>query len=366
MSLYDLLGVDRGASAADVRRAYRRLVRRYHPDLNPGNQEAARRYADITRAFETLNDPARRRAYDEHGERRREDHPTEVAFAGFDFSVAAHGGAASTFGDLFADVFRAAAGMRPVPASASGADLHVDVTVSLADVIHGATRTVQLTRRVRCETCAGAGRLERAAVRCTACHGAGQVRLARGHMTFLRPCEPCGATGAITHAPCPACHGAGLTTRVEPHVIRVPAGVADGDEWRERAQGHAGIGAGSPGDLRVRVRVLDDARWRRVEDDLHLTLPVAIHEAVLGTRVALETPDGPVRLRIPPGTQGGRRIRLRGRGVPSRRTGVRGDLVVTLHLVLPRVIDARGRALMAEFARLHPDDVREDFDANGA
>lgn len=366
MRLYDLLGLDRGASAADVRRAYRRLVRRYHPDLNPGNQEAARRYEDITRAFETLNDPVRRRAYDEHGEIRPDERPPEVAFAGFDFTVAAHGGAASTFGDLFVDVFQAAAGLRPAHAPVAGADLHAEVTLSLSDVIHGATRMLQLTRRVRCDVCAGAGRIDRAPVRCGACQGAGQVRLARGHMTFLRPCDACGASGAIAYAPCPACQGSGHATRVEPHVMQLPAGLSDGDEWRERGQGHAGVGGGPPGDLRVRVRVPDDARWRRVDDDLHLTLPVAIHEAVLGTRVALETPDGPVRLRIPPGTQGGRRIRLRGRGVPSRRTGVRGDLVVTLHLVLPRVIDARGRALMAEFARLHPDDVRQDFESNEA
>lgn len=365
MRLYELLGLDRGASAADVRRAYRRLVRRYHPDLNPGNQEAARRYADITRAFETLNDPARRRAYDEHGEMRADAPPAGVAFAGFDFSVAAHGGAASTFGDLFVDVFRAAAGVRPEPASAGGADLHAEVTLSLSDVIHGATRTVQLARRVPCEICRGAGRIERAPVRCGTCQGAGQVRLARGHMTFLRPCEACGASGVITRARCPACQGGGVTTRVEPHVVQVPAGLADGDEWRERGQGHAGVGEGPAGDLRLRARVAADPRWRRIDDDLHLTLPVAIHEAVLGTRVVLESPDGEVRLRIPPGTQGGRRIRLRGRGVPSRRTGVRGDLVVTLHLVLPRVIDARGRALMAEFARLHPDDVRQDYESNG-
>lgn len=366
MRLYDLLGLDRGASAADVRRAYRRLVRRYHPDLNPGNQEAARRYEEITRAFETLNDPVRRRAYDEHGETRPDQGPPEVAFAGFDFSVTAHGGAASTFGDLFVDVLQAAAGLRPAHAPTAGADLHVEVTLSLAEVIQGATRVLQLTRRVRCDVCAGAGRIDRVPVRCGACQGAGQVRLARGHMTFLRPCESCGASGAIAYAPCPACQGSGHATRVEAHPVRLPAGLGDGDEWREREQGHAGAGGGVAGDLRVRIRVADDPRWRRVDDDLHLILPVAIHEAVLGTRVALDTPDGPVRLRIPPGTQGGRRIRLRGRGVPSRRTGARGDLVVTLHLVLPRVIDERGRLLMAEFARLHPGDVREDFEMNGA
>lgn len=363
MSLYDLLGLDRRASTADVQRAYRRLVRRYHPDLNPGNPEAARRYAEITRAFETLGDPARRAAYDAHGHVQPEPNAPEVAFAGFDFSVAVQGGAATTFGDLFVDVFRTAAGAGGGRTAAAGADVYAETTLSLREVIHGATRTFQVARRVACGECAGSGRRERPPVPCQACRGSGHVRLARGHMTFQRPCETCGGAGLVRYWACGACQGAGLQTRVEPQLVQLPPGLADGDEWRERGGGHVGDGGAPAGDLRVRVTVPADPQWRRIDDDLHCALPVAIHEAVLGTRVALETPDGPVRLRIPPGTQGGQRLRLRERGVPSRRTGGRGDIVVTLHLVLPRVIDARARALMEEFARLHPGDVRQEQDA---
>ena len=369
MSLYDHLGLSRGASAADVRRAYRRLVRRYHPDLNPGNAEAARRYADVTRAFETLGDPVRRQAYDEHGQVTDPARPADVAFAGFDFSVTVAGGAASTFGDLFADVFHAAADARTAPrlrASQPGADIHGSVTLSLGEVLHGAVRVIDVARRVACATCAGGGRLERPAAPCGACQGEGQVRLARGHMAFVRPCTACAGEGVVRHWRCPACQGGGAQTRVEPHHITLPPGLNDGDEWRERGAGHAGVGGAPAGDLRLTVAVTPDPHWRRVDNDLHRVVPVAIHEAVLGVRLDLDTPDGPVRLRVPPGTQGGQRLRLRGRGVPSPRTGTRGDLVVTVHLVLPRVIDARGRELMAEFARLHPEDVRQHLDADRA
>lgn len=370
MGLYEDLGLTRGASAADVQRAYRRLVRRYHPDLNPGNAEAARRYADVTRAFETLSDPARRRAYDEHGQVAGEDRPGGVAFAGFDFSVTVEGGAASTFGDLFVDVFRAAADARTVSGAPVGehlgADIHATLTLSLDEVLHGAVRVVEMARRVTCATCTGAGRVERAAVRCASCHGTGHARLARGHMTFVRPCATCTGEGVVRHWICPACQGAGVQTRLEQQRVCLPPGLSDGDEWREPGAGHVGTGGAAAGDLRLHVTVTPDRHWRRLDDDLHRSVPIAIHEAVLGVRMALDTPDGPVRLRVPPGTQGGQRLRLRGRGVPSRRTGARGDLVITVHLVLPRVIDARGRELMAEFARLHPEDVRQELDADRA
>lgn len=366
MRLYELLGLDRGASDADVRRAYRRLSRRYHPGLNPGNDEAARRFAEVTHAYETLSDPERRRAYDERGHVAPEPSAPGVSFAGFDFSAMAQGASASTFGDLFVDVIRAAAEAEGAAGPAPGSDVHVEVGLTLADVVHGATRTLTLTRRVSCGLCRGAGHVECAPVACRTCQGRGQLRLARGHMTFVRACTACGGAGHVRHAACPACHGRRSQVRADQLTIALPPGLSDGDEWREPGLGHAGTADGRPGDLRVRVRVAADPSWRRDGDDLHRVLRVAVHEAVLGTRLELETPDGPVRVRIPPGTQGGQRLRLRERGVPSRRTGRRGDLVLTVHLVLPRVIDARARDLMREFARLHPDDVRADADGEHA
>ncbi|BCS34163.1 chaperone protein DnaJ [Luteitalea sp. TBR-22] len=356
MTPYELLGLGADATEAQVRRAYRRLARRWHPDLNPGNADAARRYAAITEAFELLVDPARRRAYDASGA-AAPSVAAPPAFAGFDFSLAMHGADASTFGDLFVDVFRQAAGHhdgRPV----RGVDLHTEITLTLEDVLRGGNRRLELSRRIACRLCRGHGRLDAPAAPCRACAGSGQQRLGRGHMVFVRPCEPCQGRGVVTARTCHGCHGHGqheATTAVD---VVVPPGLDDGDELVQAGAGHAGVRGGAPGDLRIRVRVAPDARVRRVGDDLHMTLPVAVHEAVLGARVPVPTPDGPVTVRVPAGIQSGQRLRLRERGVPSRRTGARGDLVLDVVLVLPPVIDARARGLMQEFARLHPEDVR--------
>lgn len=355
MSLYDRLGLDREATDAQIRRAYRRLARRWHPDLNPGNAEAARQYAAITEAYETLVDPVRRRAYDASGAVPSPQAAAPAAFAGFDFSLTVQGAQASTFGDLFVDVFRQAAGGA---AATRGADLALDVTLSLADVLHGATRGFTVQRRVACGLCRGSGVLDAAPVACRACGGSGQQRLGRGHMVFVRPCESCGGQGHVRQRSCHGCHGHGQNDAAQTITVTLPPGLADGDELVHGGEGHAGTRGGPPGDLRLRVHVAADARLTRHGDDLHLLLPVAIHEAVLGARIPVPTLDGVVTVRVPPGTQTGQRLRLRERGLPTRRGDGRGDLVLDVQLVLPPVMDARGRALMQEFARLHPEDVR--------
>jgi molecular chaperone DnaJ len=354
MSLYDVLGLGRDASEAQVRRAYRRLARRWHPDLNPGNAEAARRYAAITEAFETLVDPGRRRAYDAAGAAPPPSPAVAPAFAGFDFSLTVQGAQASTFGDLFVDVFREAAGHAR---AVRGGDVHADVTLSLTDVLHGATRALQVHRRVACRICRGHGTIDATPVPCQVCGGAGQQRLGRGHMVFVRACESCHGAGVVRRRPCHGCHGRSQHDDTERVVVTLPPGLGEGDRLVQAGEGHAGVRGGAPGDLHLHVRVASEAGLTRVGHDLHMTLPVAVHEAVLGARIRVPTADGAVLVRVPPGTQGGQRLRLRHRGVPSAGAG-RGDLVLQVHLVLPPVLDARARALMTEFARLHPEDVR--------
>ena len=361
MSPYELLGLDRDASEAQVRRAYRRLARRWHPDLNPGNAEAARHYGAITEAFATLLDPVRRRAYDASGAVVSPPPITPPAFAGFDFSLTVQGAEASTFGDLFVDVFRQAAG--GAAGAHHSADLHTEITLTLAEVLHGGTRRVDVQRRVACRLCKGLGVLEAPPVTCRTCGGSGQQRLGRGHMVFVRPCDACHGVGAIGQRPCHGCHGHGQHDATESVVVSLPPGLAEGDQIVQTGEGHAGVRGNPPGDLHLRVRIAPDARVTRHGNDLHMILPVGVHEAVLGARVMVPTADGPVSVRVPPGIQSGQRLRLRERGVPSRRTGTRGDLVLDVQLVLPPVIDARGRELMQEFARLHPEDVRAHWHA---
>jgi len=361
MSPYELLGLDRDASEAQVRRAYRRLARRWHPDLNPGNAEAARHYVAITEAFETLVDPVRRRAFDASGVVTAPIPVSPPAFAGFDFSLTVQGAEASTFGDLFVDVFRQAAG--GAADATRSVDLHTEITLSLAEVLHGGTRRVDVQRRVACRLCRGLGVLDAPPTTCRTCGGAGQQRLGRGHMVFVRPCETCQGAGVIGKRACHGCHGQGQHDATESVVISLPPGLAEGDQIVQTGEGHAGVRGGPAGDLHLRIRIAPDARLTRQGNDLHMVLPVAVHEAILGARVIVPTADGPVSVRVPPGIQSGQRLRLRERGVPSRRTGTRGDLVLDVQLVLPPVIDARGRELMQEFARLHPEDVRAHWHA---
>ncbi len=360
MDLYEILGVRRGAGGGEIRRAYRRLARRYHPDLNPGDREAQARYAQITRAFETLNDPERRRAYDAGVLLEPTEPAPSYGFEGFDFSVQASVGAeASTFGELFADVLTRTLGGQEGPQR--GAHLHATVSISLAEALTGAERQVPLTRHVACRVCLGRGAVQAAACDCPACGGTGRVRSSRGHMVFARPCERCGGSGQLSWVTCRSCGGQGVEVRGETVAVAVPPGIADGAELRVPGGGHAGRRGGERGDLFVRVQVEPHPLFRREGPDLHLVLPVAVHEAALGARVEVPTLEGPVLLRVPPGTQSGQRLRLRGRGLPAPRQGTRGDLLAEVKLVLPSPLDERAKELLREFARIHHEDVRREW-----
>lgn len=361
MDLYLLLGLDRAATVADIKRAYRRLARKYHPDINPGDGMAAARFRQITQAYETLNDPERRRRYDASGTVDEPATARAYGFEGFDFSVRVEHERATTFGDLFADVFERHEAERDQQGAARGADLHVSITLSFEESIRGAQRQVTITRRETCRTCGGQGTLRAAESRCIHCHGSGAIRSARGHMVFSKPCHVCQGTGRLRHLTCPSCQGAGQETRSETVSVRVPPGILNGTRVRVAGKGNAGPRGGPAGDLYIAVDVEPHAFFRREGDDLHMVLPIAIHEAALGAKVEVPTIDGPARLRVPPGTQSGQRFRLRERGAPSTRDGHRGDLVVEVRLTLPRVMDERSKELLREFGRLNQEDVRKDL-----
>ena len=359
MDLYVALGLGRGASLGEIRRAYRRRGRRYHPVVNPGNEEAELLFRRIVEAYETLSHPDKRRAYDSGASlpapAGRAAEPA-VAFEGFDFTARAQGSQASTFGDLFADVVRAAASA--AAGSERGVDLHAEATVPFATAVSGGTLRFTATRRVACGGCNGEGRLPSPGLPCQSCGGTGTVRTARGHMVFRKACSRCDGTGAATSAPCPACGGAGLAFRADQISVTVPPGVQDGERLRIPGNGNAGARGGPAGDLFVTVHVEPDPRFRREGDDLHLEVPLAIHEAAFGARIEVPSPAGPVRLRVPPGTQSGQQFRVRERGMPSPRTGRTGDLVATVRLVLPPLDDEHTRTLIRSLGEAYPADVR--------
>jgi molecular chaperone DnaJ len=358
MDLYALLGVTRAATAVEIARAYRRLARRYHPGVNPGDRAAAERYRQLQEAYAVLADAERRRDYD----RGARPAPAvsavtaTVAFEGFDFSRAAEGPLAATFAELFADVFRDAA--REATSPGRGLDIDETARVSFADAVRGGELRLSVTRQDRCPPCGGHGRLPRAPVVCVACHGAGARRWARGHMVFTRACEKCGGQGQITAEACRGCGGGGLVPRSEVVTLPVPAGIEPGTRVAVPGRGHAGANGGGAGDLYVTIEVDPHPYFRRVGRDVHLTLPVAVHEAVLGARVDVPTPTGRARLRIPPGTPAGRRFRLSGHGLPGGGAEPPGDLVVTIELAVPTELDERSRELVREFGERNAADVR--------
>lgn len=356
MDLYVVLGVAHGASEAEIKRAYRRLARRYHPDINPGDRVAEARFRQILYAYETLIDPQRRSRYDSGQGGEAPDERRRSGFEGFDFSARGVDYSAS-FGDLFAEVL-AERGARPA-ARERGADLHQEIALGFDEALRGAERTVTVTRREDCRACAGLGTARVSPGACPVCHGTGAVRSVRGHMVFSRSCPGCGGTGQTRARPCDLCGGVGQETRTETMTVRIPAGVSDGHRVRLPAKGNAGLRGGHPGDVYLTVRVAAHPSFVRDGDDLHMVVPVAIHEAALGARIEIPTPDGTARLRVPPGTQSGQRFRLREKGALSARDGRRGDLVIEVRLMLPKMLDERSKELLREFGRINGENVRQ-------
>jgi molecular chaperone DnaJ len=349
MDLYVVLGVRQDASESDIKRAYRRLARRFHPDINPGDREAAAHFQEVLEAYETLIDHERRVRYDS-GEGAPPVEARRSGFEGFDFSSRGPDYSA-TFGDLVAEVLIEHGARRP--AATRGTDLHQDIGISFAESFAGCERALTVTRRETCRGCRGAGVARMAPGPCSLCQGHGAVRTVRGHMVFSRSCNACGGTGQQAPRPCPSCGGAGHDVRTERVTVRLPAGIADGERVRLAGKGDAGPRGGPAGDLYVTVHVATDADFRREGRDLHVVLPVAVHEAALGARIEVAVFDGSVKVPIPPGTQSGQQFRIRERGMASTRGGPRGDLVVETRLMLPAVLDERSKALLREFGEIN-------------
>lgn len=355
MDLYTLLGVTRTASAAEVERAYRRLARRYHPGVNPGDRVAERLFQQVQEAYLVLGDAGRRREYD-RGSAPATDQAPPLAFEGFDFSSAADGPLAATFSELFSDVFQQAARAATTPSG--GLDVSVTLHLPFEDAVRGCQVPLSVTRHERCGGCRGRGFLARNVAACPVCAGEGMRKWARGHMVFSKTCEACGGNGQSVRDVCAACHGAGVAPRTEVVTIDVPPGLESGSRVAVPGRGHAGALGGPSGDLYVTVEVGTHRYFTRQGADLRLTLPVAIHEAAFGAVVTVPGLDGPVRVRVPAGTRSGASLVVRGCGGVKPGMEERGDMVVTVQIALPATLDARSRTLLREFGRINTGDVR--------
>lgn len=361
---YVLLGVEKSASKSEIRRAFRKLARKYHPDINPGDNVAAVRYQRIYEAFEVLTDPDRREHYDRVGvqaEPAGRAEPARYGFEGFDFSLSGEREV-----DIFPDLFRRPAAARE-RSTVHGDDIHHRLSISFEQSLTGLTSTFQIARHVACETCEGWGEIPAAEPRaCRRCNGRGRATQARGFMLFAKPCGHCHGSGMVSRERCPDCAGAGRMPETQSVTVEIPAGVAEGDKLSIPGLGGQGRATGRPGDLYIHVHVQEHPFFTRKGDNLFCTIPVTYSEAALGAKIEVPTPDGGVTLRVPAGVQSGQKLRLSERGAPSRRNAdTRGDLFVVIQVVTPTVYDDRSRELLRELDRLNPLEPRAELGKRG-
>jgi molecular chaperone DnaJ len=395
---YEILGVKKSASAEDIRKAFRKLARKYHPDVNPGDKAAEEKFKALSEANDVLSDPKKRKIYDQVGfysdnidaataeayaragggaagfpgpgpqPAGRGPQGSQFDFSGFDFSDMVEGarGRKTTgsggFRDIFSGIFgghSAAAEEGPEP----GSDLEYQVNVPFWTAIRGGVMRLNITRHDACANCGGHGFIQSAGT-CPECGGKGQVTQTGGRMKFNTPCPRCHGTGKNVST-CPDCHGEGTVERTEPLEVRIKAGTRDGQRIRIAGKGNAGLHGGTIGDLYVIIRTGDHPVFRREGDDIHLTVPVSATEAALGAKIEVPTIDGRTLLKIPPGTQSGQKLRLREKGVPSAtKDGLRGDEIVEIKVTVPMPRDERSKEILRELAKLNPEDPRADLFKN--
>jgi len=361
---YELLGVGRKATQKEVRGAYRKLARKYHPDLNPGDKSAEEKFKQIQEAYDVLSDTKKRQMYDQFGfdaERRSAAPPEQDPGAHFDFGGFDFGGSSGTnFRDLFSQFFRGGAAGAGAPQEEPGSDLEYGIQIDFWEAVRGTVKKVTISRLETCTSCNGTGAVG-PAQSCEACGGTGHVAQTSGRMRFNVACTRCGGTGRV-QAMCRACGGEGRVRRDETIEVRIPAGVQSGSRVRVPGHGNAGTHGAPPGDLYFITEVKPHPYFDRRGDDLYTIVPITVSEAALGAKIEVPTLDGRSLLRVPPGTSSGQKLRLREKGVPSvRQPGKRGDLYVELQVVVPKPIDERVRNLLRELARLEPENPRQDI-----
>jgi molecular chaperone DnaJ len=398
---YGVLGVKKSASAEDIRKAFRKLARKYHPDVNPGDKAAEEKFKTLSEANDVLSDPKKRKIYDQLGFYSDNIDPAtaeayargggqpgagpgdfgggfpggrpggqgNVDFGGFDFSdlfEGARGGgrkgsSSGGFRDIFSGLFTGGGRGEAVDEGPEpGSDLEYQVNVPFWTAIRGGVMKLNIARRDVCGNCHGNGYIE-APGQCPQCHGKGTIEQTGGRMKFNVTCPRCHGTGKNIST-CPVCHGEGSVERTAPLEIRIKAGTRDGQRIRIAGKGNAGLRGGVVGDLYVIIRIDEHPLFRREGDDIYITVPVTVPEAALGAKIEVPTIDGRSMLKIPPGTQSGQKLRLREKGVPSAtQDGVRGDEIVEVKITVPMPRDEKTKELLRELAKLNPEDPREEL-----
>lgn len=384
---YDTLKVPRNASADEIRKSYRKLARKHHPDLNPGDKSAEERFKNVQEAYDILSDQKKRQMYDQFGFYSengmpganpggggggRGPHPG-MDFGGFDFSDFAAGassgkthrtetGGGGGFRDVFSQFFGRGQST-PHVETEKGTDLEYVMDIDFWQAIRGTQTRLNITRYEVCETCHGTGSTGTGEVTCPQCKGTGNVTQMAGAMRFNLTCPRCGGSGTLKNA-CPTCGGDGRITRTETVDVRIPPGARSGSRLRVAGKGNAGTMGAPPGDLYITTKVAEHPFFKRDGDDIEIKVPLAVWEAALGSKIEVPTIDGRTQLKIPQGTKSGQRFRLREKGVLNSRTNVRGDQIVEVAIQTPEPRDERTKEILRELSTLHPEDPRKEIWAN--
>lgn len=375
---YQILGVKKDAKADEIKKSYRRLARKHHPDVNPGDKASEDKFKEVQEAYDVLSDEKKRKVFDRFGyyaDNLDPDSPFGAAagsagggtggfdFSGFDFSSTG-GGSGSSFRDIFSDLFgggatRTTQAEPPRPMPKKGRDIEIPLAMSFEEAFSGLTTNITVNRSEQCSRCQGAGDTGGPVVQCPTCNGTGQVMRAGGRLQFSQTCSDCEGTGR-RRQPCSLCNGKGVTPKTEQVKVRIPPGVDTGSRVRIPKKGHGGRLGAEPGDLFILTNVGKHRFLERKGDNIYITVPITVPEAALGTKIEVPTVEGKAQLKIPSGTESGQKFRLRERGFPSlRNPKLRGDQFVEVKITLPRVISEESKDSLRQFEKLNPENPRK-------